>query len=188
MWFKLPLYVILLLLIFAVATFASDKKAGDPEPISKNITVSINSAPSGAEVWIDAHNSGRLTPCEFPSEIGEKKSFDLRLDGYFSELINTTSFYNTDIYVSLRRINSSRVGVSPYPIKVNIHSNPEGAEVWKYGKDTRKTTPFSDTIGAYDRMEYDIQMDGRHHMVIVDANGAEINNNQIDIPVIDFTE
>ena len=145
-----------------ILTLASLATSADVASTATNRTViSINSTPSGAEVWMDGHYSGQLTPSKFLFNRAENHSFELRLDDYDPQILNINTSNSIDINVNL----STGPGLyntklSPPSVKININSNPSGAEVWLDNKDTGKSTPFSEDAAIYENHTYELRMEG----------------------------
>ena len=135
-----------------------------------NLTnIGINSNPQGAEVWIDGNYSGNLTPSKFMFKKAENHSFELRLEGYDSQMINLTTSNSLDVDVNLSTgpgFYVSRGPVALPTVNVSIESNPPGAEVWKDDKSTGKLTPFSELSGVYENHAYELRIKGHKNYEI----------------------
>lgn len=146
-----------------------------------NLTnISINSAPAGAKIWIDGNYSGRLTPSKFTFKKAENHSFELRLEGYDSQMINLTTSNSLDVNVNLSTGPGFYVsrGVVPPHVKIDIKSNPPGAEVWKDNENTGKSTPFSELSAVYETHTYELRAKGhKDYEIPVDTD----HDQQIDV-------
>ncbi len=136
--------------------------------------ITISGSPSGAEVWINGRDTGKVTPIEFMVEPGQQ-SIVLRKSGYLeasTELklaAGQSVNYAPSLMVAGRTDNISLVNggvgkmfggsASQGKARIQIKSEPKGAQVTVNGTPLQKTTPVEIQVepGNYD---ITIQKDG----------------------------
>ena len=96
-------------------------------------SVSINSSPSGAMVYLDGTETGKTTPCPLSNVPAGTHSITLTLNGY-QTWTGTITISTTTTFVSLD------IPLFTYK-SVSINSEPEGAEVYLDGTATNMVTP-----------------------------------------------
>lgn len=80
-------YFVLPLLLFLGILITSCETTTEPEPIEPTGSIFIQSAPSGAQIWVDGVNSNKVTPDSITNLSVGTHSFTLKLTGY-----NDTTF------------------------------------------------------------------------------------------------
>jgi eukaryotic-like serine/threonine-protein kinase len=136
--------------------------------------ITISGSPAGAEVWINGRDTGKVTPIEFMVEPGTQ-SIVVRKSGYLEastelKLVAGQSVnYAPSLMVAGRTDNISLVnggvgkmfggGPSQGKARIQIKSEPKGAQVTVNGTPLQKTTPLEIQVepGNYD---ITIQKDG----------------------------
>jgi serine/threonine protein kinase len=134
-------------------------QAGDTKAIAGTLTrngvtattatLSITSAPSGARVFLDGKDTGKVTPSTVALGLGTHV-VKITKDGY--------SDYQGSVQLTQARMTKSlpvtltKTAVTPTTGTLSVTSIPAGARIYLDGKDTGKTTPgeFYLPQGAYD--------------------------------------
>lgn len=160
---KQPLNMVPLIFVFISISLALNSEINDnvTSSITHNLTIiRINSTPTGAEVWLDDHYSGQHTPSIFTFKNPQIHSFELRLYGYDWQMINLNTSNSVDVNANFSTgLDFGRGPVFPH-VDVRIDSNPQGAEIYKDGKNTGKTTPYYEPVGVYEAHDYYICKEG----------------------------
>ncbi|MBP2132190.1 hypothetical protein J2128_000111 [Methanomicrobium sp. W14] len=112
-------------------------------------TVEFNSSPSGADIFIDGHSSGKATPAEIQNISGGTHRIEIQKDGYYP--------YLDEIYVASTKQSPDytvNAVLDEYPYgTLTINSIPQGAKIYLKGAYTGKSTPHTFSympIGTYD--------------------------------------
>ena len=114
------------------------------QQISRNISliqeintgsVLLQSTPSGAQVFLDGINTGKLTPSTIQN-IGEGlHQFTLKLSGYKDTTFNITIIRNQQVNKNITLTKEITTG------SVLLQSSPSGAQIFLDGTNTSKLTP-----------------------------------------------
>jgi len=89
---------ILPVLLFIVLTITSCDTATDPGTTEKG-SILLTSSPVGAQIWVDANNSGKTTPDSVTGLTAGNHNFTLKLNGYN----DTTVTYNIVVNVKISK-------------------------------------------------------------------------------------
>lgn len=165
---------------FATETRSVQVAAGARTPLDVRMTVvkgfvTVASKPAGAQIWINGKDTGKVTPIEFLVEPGTQ-SIIVRKQGYLDattdlKLVAGQSVnYAPSLMVAGRTDNIRLVnggmgkvfggnGSSQGMARIEIKSEPKGAQVTINGTPLQKTTPLEIQVeaGNYDIV---IQKDG----------------------------
>jgi formylglycine-generating enzyme required for sulfatase activity len=126
--------------------------AGETTSVSPLLTavtagwVQVNSTPTGAAVWLDSVNTGRITNCLLVSVAAGSHMLELKLTGYadWDTTIAVVAGETTTVSALLTAVTAGWV---------QVNSTPTGASVWLDNSNTGRTTNclLSDvTAGQHD--------------------------------------
>lgn len=184
---KLSLLIISSVLILTSVSLAVNSEMvniGTSNTTQNLSIIRINSTPMGAEVWLDGIYSGQLTPSKFTFKNAENHSFELRLYGYDWQTINLNTSNSVNVFVNLSTGQDfTRGSVTPH-VDVRIDSYPQGAEVYRDGKNTGETTPYYEPAGVYEAHNYDVRKEGyKDYSMQVITDGDKT----IEVPLNEMT-
>ena len=96
----------------------------------------IKSTPSGARIFIDGKETGKITPSVINIKGGEH-TIILKLANYIDFSITKQIVGDKTVTIAPRLVPSEPKGIARFV------SNPIGAEIWINGNNTRKKTPYN---------------------------------------------
>lgn len=109
-----------------------------PPPPKSSITV--NSTPSGARIYLSGSNTGKNTPDSFTGLDAGSYNFTLKLTGYRDTSFTASVSAGQNI---TRNITLTRVVLPPPKVTIGLASIPSGASILMNGNSTGKSTPDS---------------------------------------------
>jgi hypothetical protein len=103
------------------------------DSISKNYSVSLNSSPHGAKIYLDGKDSGNTTNTTLKNEYSPTGMVVFHLDGYFdsSQMVSPRPNTTINVFAPLTKATSG---------SVSVVSKPAGARISLDGADTGKAT------------------------------------------------
>jgi eukaryotic-like serine/threonine-protein kinase len=187
--------------------FSTDSRSFDVAAGSKSFlsvqlapltgTLSVNSDPPGAEIWMDGKDTGKITPAQFTLDKAGTHTFAFKKGGYLDEnssanvQIGTTSHVsatmralgNTDDIKMGGKFKKLLGGADVSAMgSVAIKTNPRGAQVAVNGRMLDKTSPMEFYLdpGNY---ELDITLSGYkniHRVISIDKGGKVAIDESLD--------
>jgi eukaryotic-like serine/threonine-protein kinase len=160
-------------------------------------TLSVNSDPPGAEIWMDGKDTGKTTPAQFTLDKAGTHSFAFKKGGYLDESSSANLQIGTTSHVSanLRALGNTddiKMGGKFKKVfgggdvssmgSVAIRTNPKGAQVAVNGRVLDKTSPMEFYLdpGNY---ELDITLSGYkniHRVISIDKGGKVAIDESLD--------
>ncbi|MFH1774557.1 MAG: S8 family serine peptidase [Methanobacteriota archaeon] len=112
----------------------------------------FSSTPSGAQIWIDGSNTGKVTPATIDNLAVGKHSYALKLSGYADYVgsFNVIGAKTTAISATLTPLGGS----------ASFSSEPSGAQIWIDGSNTGRVTPATIDNLAPSSHSYVLKLEG----------------------------
>ena len=114
------------------------------QQVNKNITLTkeittgsvlLQSSPSGAQIFLEGANTGKLTPSTIQDLEEGSYQFTLKLSGYYDTTFNVNIIRNQQTNVSITLTQEILTG------SLFVSSEPSGASIFLDNNNTGKTTP-----------------------------------------------
>ncbi len=139
-------YLSIFISTFCVFSFYScSEDTGDGVGPLHSSTIIVDSYPTGAAIYLDNNNTGKVTPDSLQNIYSGSHQVKLVLSGYQDKIIDLTVAPDSRIVIDgIILIQSTG--------SIRLYSSPTGVQIWKSGVNTNKITPDSLTalsIGDY---------------------------------------
>lgn len=160
-----------MLLMIGIAFVSCDDTTTDP--VNENGTITIESDPVGAQIWLDGVNTGEVTPGTVEASAGSH-IITLAKDGY-ADLDVTVAVSAGEDFLLTTGTTLLQLG------SLIIESDPAGATVWIDGENTGEVTPHTFPIGA-DNYTVTLQYSNYSDTTFVtQVTGGETRNESINL-------
>ena len=139
---------ILMTLIFLISITLISCDDTSTDPVVENGTINITSEPTGAEIWLDGSNTGKVTPDIVEASAGVHQ-ITLKKAGY-ADLSLTISVSSGSESLLTQGTTLTQLG------SLKVESEPSGAQIWLDGANTNQVTPY--TFSALESGQYEIKL------------------------------
>ena len=165
---RLQAFVAFVLMCGLVVGMLMISSCGRVAPTYEPGTITVTSTPPGANIIIDAQDTGEITPFSFTELVANRYEVAVTMDGFFVTPVSTTVDLTPAAHVT-REFALSNLA----PTLLTITSDPPGAAISINGSDTGEVTPATLT-----------DLEAGDHVVALDLAGKYVSPASYTVSVV----